>query len=324
MLKPFDSQQILQLRPQLSRPVPGHEPLDTQWEQEAFYDASGDVQATDVITIFLRGSECSFRCLMCDLWKFTHLERTPDGAIPAQIANALDNVDLASRQGAWIKLYNASNFFSARNVPSRDLTQIARQLDDFQRIIVENHPSLCQHAIDFSRQLEGKLEVAMGLETTHPEVLPRLNKQMTLDDFQHACNILNQANIDIRAFVLLCPPWLEERDAEQWCSHSITFAQQCGVRHVSVIPTRSGNGAIEQLQRAGQFHPPSAAALERILAEHIGQQEFVVTADVWDWQQLRGLCQHCSSLRLERMRRMNLTQRRLPKVDLPCRCSHES
>ena len=34
--------------------------------------------------------------------------------------------------------------------------------------------------------LRGQLEVALGLETVHPEVLARLNKQMTLDDFARA------------------------------------------------------------------------------------------------------------------------------------------
>ena len=40
-------------------------------------------------TLFLTGSECPWRCVMCDLWRYTTLEDTPVGAIPHQIADAL-------------------------------------------------------------------------------------------------------------------------------------------------------------------------------------------------------------------------------------------
>ena len=40
--------------------------------------------------------------------------------------------------------------------------------------------------------INGRLEIAMGLETVHPEVLRRLNKRMTLDDFERATTFLLQ------------------------------------------------------------------------------------------------------------------------------------
>src|SRR6185295_13847790 len=38
-----------------------------------------------VATVFLTGRECPWRCVMCDLWRFTVEEDTPAGAIAAQL-----------------------------------------------------------------------------------------------------------------------------------------------------------------------------------------------------------------------------------------------
>ena len=38
---------------------------------------------------------------------------------------------------------------------------------------------------------------------------------------------------------------------------------RCGVEVVSLIPTRSGNGALDRLMESGEFSQPSLATLER-------------------------------------------------------------
>ena len=90
--------------------------------------------------------------------------------------------------------------------------------------------------------LAGHLEVAMGLETVHPEVLAKLNKQMTLDDFERATRFLNERGIPVRAFILLRPPFLTEDEGVEWAIRSIELAFEWGIECCSVIPTRAGNG----------------------------------------------------------------------------------
>src|SRR5205809_906258 len=80
--------------------------------------------------------------------------------------------------------------------------------------IVECHPMLVGgSAAHFAKQLAGVLEVAMGLETVHPEILPKLNKQMTLPQFARAAAFLREHEIALRAFILIKPPFLEEAEA---------------------------------------------------------------------------------------------------------------
>ena len=315
----FSTQQILALRPQLIRAQPSLLPVDVLHELEAA-DSLGGI--AEVTTILLRGSECSFRCTMCDLWKSTHLGPTPVGNLPAQIRAALaiprNSLDL--QVSRWIKLYNASNFFAPYNVPTEDLPQIANLVQNYERVIVENHPRLWSKTIaGFSERLGGRLEIAMGLETVEPTALRDLNKQMTVADVRRATEKLTGLGIDVRLFVLLRPPGLSETAGIEWCLASIDAASRWGARHVSVIPVRSGNGAMEQLQAAGRFEPPLASSLERVLSESVAKSSMVVSADLWDWQRLRGLCARCSQPRLQRMQHMNLTQCSVSAI--ACKCA---
>ena len=176
----------------------------------------------------------------------------------------------------------------------------------------------CALPICFAKLLKGKLEVAMGLETVEPIALRNLNKQMTVDDVRRTtANLVNQG-IDVRLFVLLRPPGLSEESGIDWCLASIDAARSWGARHVSVIPARGGNGAMEQLQSEGNFEPPLASSLEGVLSESVAKSSMVIAADLWDWQRLRGLCAECSQLRYERMRRINLTQAAVETIECGC------
>jgi radical SAM enzyme (TIGR01210 family) len=136
--------------------------------------ASGEV--VQVSTIFLTNRECPWRCVMCDLWRNTLPAPVPLGAIPEQIDFALARLGSARQ----VKLYNSGSFFDGGAIPVADYESIASKVNRFDRIIVESHPSLVYgRSLEFRDLLSSPLEVAMGLETVHPEVLDKLNKRMT-------------------------------------------------------------------------------------------------------------------------------------------------
>jgi archaeosine synthase beta-subunit len=319
----WTSEKIVALRPHIERPQLGDQPIAVFSEIEAA-DVADRLAA--ITTILLRGSECSFRCLMCDLWKNTHLDPTPDGTIPKQIQVAFERLE-ARQTGIgqnliseyWVKLYNAANFFAPKNIPTNDLPRIAELVAQLDRVIVENHPRLITPRIrDFAKRLNGKLEVAMGLETVNEKILKRLNKQMCVSDVQRAVAWLLDHDIDVRLFILLRPPGLDELSAIEWCQASIDTARRWGVRHASIIPVRSGNGAMEHLQRQCDFSPPLASSLEKVLCDNVGKSSMIVTADLWDWDRMRGLCPKCSPRRLDKMRQVNLTQKKWDGSAIEC------
>jgi radical SAM enzyme (TIGR01210 family) len=279
---------------------PAREALDPMLPHAFFAEeeCSSDRTVVPVATVLLTNRECPWRCLMCDLWRNTLTETVPTGAITAQIDYALERLPAAQQ----IKLYNAGSFFDPRAIPPGDYAPVAARVQAFDRVIVESHPALVgQACLRFRDLVEARLEVAMGLETVHPEVLPRLNKRMTLDQFSGAARFLKDHGIDLRVFILVKPPFMKEADAVEWAARSIDFAFDCGATAVSLIPTRAGNGAMEALAAQGDFAPPHLTTVELAFEYGLGLRRGRVFVDLWDMQER-------DTTRLARLKEMNLRQ----------------
>lgn len=284
------------------------EPLGHLWEEER--TPGGELLRT--LTVFLAGAECPFTCVFCDLWRETLDEPTPPGALTAQLRKVLATVETLPQPVA-VKVYNASNFFDSRAVPAEDETVLLDLMGPFSRVTVECHPRLIDgRCLRFAERLAGRLEVAMGLETVHPEALRRLNKAMTLDDYDRAAATLEQAGIAMRAFILVSPPFVPPREAVEWAVRSAEHAFSRGAGRVSLIPAREGNGALEALREAGDFTPPRLEQLEEALDRCLALGGGIVTADLWDARRFAS-CPQCADQRLARLDRLNQTGLTAPR-----------
>ena len=312
---------ILSRRP--SRPA--HDPLRPHGETlEQERAETGEL--ADVVTVFLTGRECPWRCAMCDLWRYTTEGDTPPGAIPQQIREVL-GAGGASGRPRHIKLYNAGSFFDPRAVPPDDYPAIAAAVAGFSRVIVESHPALIGPRVDEwleALAAEGvdaapQLEVAMGLETAHPDALERLNKRMTIEQFHHAAAELRRRDVALRVFVLVSPPFVPASEQPAWLRRSVDVAFECGASAVSLIPMRNGNGTVEALAADGQYDAPTLDAFEDAMDAALDRARGRVFADLWDVERLAS-CEACFDQRKARLTSMNLTQRLIARV--PCRvCS---
>ncbi len=272
--------------------------------------ASGRVVSSG--TILLTNKECPWRCLMCDLWKNTLTEIVPPGAIPRQIEFALTQLGGSPQQ---IKLYNSGSFFDPAAIPLGDYPEIARKISFAKHVTVESHPRLIgEKALRLRDLLSGSLEVALGLETVHPQVLPRLNKKFDLGHFSRAAKFLRQAGIALRAFVLVKPPFLDDAAGIEWAVKSAAFAFSCGATVVSLIPTRGGNGALERLRDMGDFAPPRLVTLESALEQSLNLKAGRVFADTWDLEKF-STCSVCLEKRRQRLLAMNRSQKILSRID---------
>jgi radical SAM enzyme (TIGR01210 family) len=282
------------------------------WLVEKERTVSGAIE--DVAIIFLTNRECPFCCLMCDLWKNTTDYTVPSGAIPNQIEWALNQMPGVKH----LKLYNSGSFFDGRSIPVEDYTRIASLVSDFETVIVESHPGMINSkCLNFRKLLKPDLQIAIGLETVNKELLRKLNKQMSTDDFRTSVRFLSEHEILTRAFILLKPPYLSETEGIYWAERSIDFAFECGVECCTVIPVRPGNGAIDFLMEQDSFAPPEIRSLETVLEYGISLNAGRVFADVWDLQ-VFSHCDKCLERRKERLIGMNLTQK--TDKSLECNC----
>jgi hypothetical protein len=242
------------------------------------------------------------------------------GALPAQLREALGDPAVRAAPPDRIKLYNASNFFDTRAVPADDLPPLAALLEPFAGVTVECHPQLVgSTCVEFASLLEGVLEVAMGLETSHAAAHPRLNKQAGPDDFARAAAFLEGEAIGVRAFVLLGVPFVPPAEAVPAAIASAAFAAEHGASVVSVIPLRGGNGEMERLAATGAFREPTLRDLEDTLDGALAAVAgpAVVLADLWEAGRLGSDCAACRADRLARITRTNRTGRPQPPVRCP-------
>jgi radical SAM enzyme (TIGR01210 family) len=270
----------------------------------------GNIERT--LTIFLAGAECPFTCAFCDLWRWTIDGPTPPGALTTQVRAVLETLDGSPPDR--LKLYNASNFFDQRAVPPSDLASIAGLSAGFAAVTVESHANtIGSKAVEFARQIPGRLEVAVGLETIHPLAAEQLNKRLDLDRFDSAARFLAENAIDLRVFVLLGAPHIAVEESVEWTVRTARYAAERGASVVSIIPVRGGNGEMERLATIGQFTHPTLAQLEESVDACLDVNDCVVTADLWDIGHLRA-CEQCKPQRIERLRQSNMTGRHQPRV----------
>jgi uncharacterized Fe-S cluster-containing MiaB family protein len=141
---------------------------------------------------------------------------------------------------------------------------------------------------------------------------------MELEDFEKSVRYLSDHGINVRAFILLRPPFLSEEEGISWAKKSIEYAFDCGVECCVVIPTRSGNGSMDYLEDLRYFSPPDIKSLEEVLDFGIGLKKGRVFADLWDIEQFSS-CGTCLNERKERLQACNFNQFSLPQV--PCTCT---
>lgn len=264
------------------------------------------------LTVFLAGAECPFTCSFCDLWRWTVDGPTEPGALIRQLGAVLASLDGPAPDR--LKLYNASNFFDSRTVPLGDIPEIAKMAARFSAVTVESHANtIGRSTLAFARQIPGRLEVAVGLETIHPIAAAQLNKRLDLARFDRAAAFLAENGIDLRVFVLLGAPYVDADESVAWTLRTVEYAVARGASIVSIIPVRGGNGELERLEGLGHFTPPTLSQLEDALDGCLQLKGAVITADVWDAERLVA-CEHCKPKRIERLQEVNLRGREQQRI----------
>ncbi len=270
-------------------------------------DENGISQST--LTVFLSNRECPFRCLMCDLWVNTLDYSVGPGAINRQIAAGISRFPAAVQ----IKLYNAGSFFDPAAIPPDDYSEIAAAIKKYGRVIVESHPSFInERCLNFSRLIDGQLEVAIGLETADEQTLDKLNKKFNVQDFKQSADLLLQNGIDLRVFILVRPPFTTEKEGLEQAKRSLDFAFECGAEVCCLIPTRAGNGAMDALADSGFFAAPSLRSVETAMEYGLSSRQNMkvtkrrVFADLWDIERFYDCV--CSPRRAARLALMNSSQ----------------
>jgi len=215
--------------------------------------------------LILRTFGCAWaKCTMCGY----HGEAAPATGddLMHQFATALGR----QKDEPIAKLYTSGSFFDELEVPAGTRRAILGELGrTFKRVVIESRPDFVTEAVvKEATGLCPGLEVAMGLESVSERVLSHsVRKGFTFKDFAHKARMARDLGARVRAYILLKPPFLTEKEALDDAVRSmVEAAPHCDTLSLNPVNVQRGT-LVEQLWKRRIFRPPwlwtaALAALE--------------------------------------------------------------
>jgi radical SAM enzyme (TIGR01210 family) len=240
------------------------------------------------LTIILNTGGCRWAraggCTMCGYvaesvegGSVTHdaLMNQIDACLAHERENADDPADL-------IKIYTSGSFLDEREVGAESRRAIADTFADRERIVVESLPDFVDRGklADFTDHGLAT-DVAVGLETATDRVRHDcVNKYFHFEDFVDATGEADAADAGVKAYLLLKPPFLSEREAVEDMVASVRrCAEYCHT--VSMNPCNVQRYTmVDDLYFQGGYRPPWLWSVAEVLERTVDTDAIVVSDPV--------------------------------------------
>lgn len=157
-----------------------------------------------------------------------------------------------------IKIFTSGSFLDQDEVPIDVRDAILSELIGMPKVIVESRPEFVTPEIcDDISKINEHIEVAIGLETSNDSIRNNyINKGFSFRDFVRASEAALANGITLKAYLLLKPPFLTEREALEDALQSVRDAAP----HADTISLNSCNvqkgTLVETLWKKGLYRPP--------------------------------------------------------------------
>jgi hypothetical protein len=202
-----------------------------------------------------------------------------------QIQHCLDHeAEEADEASGLVKIYTSGSFLDEREVPAETRQAIAETFGDRDRIVVESLPDFVdrEKVREFTEQgLE--TDVAVGLETATDRVRHDcVNKYFDFADFEDACVKAQAGGGGVKAYLLMKPPFLSEREAMEDMQSSVRrCAAVDGCHTVSMNPCNVQRYTmVDELFFEGGYRPPWLWSVAEVLRTTADADAIVVSDPV--------------------------------------------
>ncbi len=257
----------------------------------------------------------------------------PGNKILEQFKHALENA--SSEKGPLsIKIYTSGSFLDEDEVPIDTRNQIlgmVKEDDRVREVVLESRPHYVTEDSMGSIHdlLDGNhVEIGVGLESSSDAIRTLcINKGFETEDFAQAVKTAREHEIGIRAYVLLKPPFLTERDALLDSINTIEDSAKMGVTTISVNPVNvQKHTLVERLWTRGLYRPPWLWTLIEVLSQARAQVDSStnIVCDPVAAGKKRGAhnCGRCDESVTKAIRNFSLNQKTAVFDGLDCDCRH--
>jgi len=226
----------------------------SSWKEKDFLD--GPVQAGVVIlpTIGCRWGRAE-GCIMCGYVYDAAREITQD-KIVTEFKLAIDKLDGID----YLKIFTSGSFLDPGELTKDSIREIMEKVPaNIKRIQIESRPEFIKEKVlkEIKEIIDSELEIGIGLESANDRIRTAINKGFSFDDFARAVAICNKNDVNVKAYLLLKPPFLTEKEAIEDMKDSIKKAEIAGAGRVSINPMNIQRGTlVEKLWQRGEYRPP--------------------------------------------------------------------
>ncbi len=187
-------------------------------------------------------------------------------ATPAELAEQLDRALARYQEEPYVKVYTSGSFLDDREVDPASRAALVRAFSGrARRLLFETLPEFAtSETLEPLREaFSGEVEVALGLESTHPDVLGRLvHKNAPPREYLDAGDRVRALGLRAKAYLLLKPPYLTESEAIRDVLASIVEASP-HFDALSVNPVHIQNGTVVEWMYPPGTLPTSLALVGR-------------------------------------------------------------
>jgi hypothetical protein len=242
------------------RPAPAAQDDGNQYLKVWKEKDSLNGKQVDAFVLILRTSGCYWAkvkgCTMCGYARETMAGQATKENIEHQVNSALERY----KGEPYVKVFTSGSFLDPQEVPVEARESVTKAFrGKAKRFLFESLPEfVSEDALTGLRDsFGGELEVAVGLETTQEDVLRRsVSKVSSVKDYLDAAVRIGKSGALPKAYLLLKPPFLTEREAIEDAVTSIEVASKY-FSTISLNPVNvQGRTVAEHLWRRHQYRPP--------------------------------------------------------------------
>ena len=249
----------------------------------------------------------------------------------------LEKIDISTIDNLAVKLFVSGSFLNKNEVPEKVQKYIFNKFnnyDNLKEVIVESKPEFIEE--DSLKQLASLIpdkifEIGIGLETLNEDTrLNKINKGITNKSFERAVNTINsieEYDIRAKAYLLVKPILISEKQAIQESIDSAKYAKDVGVKRIAYCPATVHTGTLmEYLWNRGAYNPPWIWSTVKIIKEVRKTVDIPMIMDTAGFGTRRGPfnCKKCNSKLKNLIIESNLKQE-IPKEleEFTCECINQ-
>lgn len=172
--------------------------------------------------LILKSGRCAWsKCLFCGYGSLQGQLLTTE-SLKRKFDFFFENLKPGTR---YVKVFGSGSFLDEKQIPSTTRKYFINKCKEhgLRKLTIESRPEFITNE-RLKEFCSIDLEIAIGLEVADDKILKKLNKGLTLKDFERATRIIHECHKKVRTYLLVNPPFVT--DKKKSINNSVKYALQ--------------------------------------------------------------------------------------------------